>query len=108
MTGSPSLNLEKRRERALESLFPQPLQFEGDGSYAVGAAGDRLSLVDPRVEVAAELRDGEVSVDVSPGPSAEAVWSGAVLLDDELLAFLVCVVRMRYFSSFPGMLGTPF
>ena len=65
MTGSPSLNLEKRREKALGSLFPQPLQFEGDGSYAVGAAGDRLSLVDPRVEVAAELRDGEVSVDMS-------------------------------------------
>ena len=107
MTGSPSLDLEKRKGRALGSLFLRPLQFEGDGSNAVGAAGDRLSLVDPRVEVAAELRDGEVFVDVSPGPSAEAVWHGAALLDDELLAFLVCVVRMRYFSFFPGMLGMP-
>jgi len=92
----------------LRSIFLQPLQFEGDGSYAVGAAGDHLSLVALRVEVAAELRDREFSVDVSPGPSAEAVWHGAVLLDDELLAFLVCLVRMRYFSSFSGMLGMPF
>jgi hypothetical protein len=70
----------------LDLFLVNPLQPEGDGAYAVGAAGDYISFLGPR-EITAEIEYRYALEQVVPGPDAEPLGLPPVL-DDELLTVL--------------------